>query len=113
MISNIRDHYVLRINGEPAERPQHVFMRTALAIHRGNMQLVLETYEYLSSDTIMHSHQTLHYAGTKDGTMNSSTIINLPSNSTEDTYDTMKECATALQGYSDVGISLQSVPSAG
>lgn len=104
---------MLKVDGETAERPQHVFMRTALALHREDIDLVLESYEQMSTNSIIHSQQTLHSSGTTEVTRISSTSINIPSDDTEDTYDAMKESALAIQGGSDVSISLQSIPSAG
>ena len=40
--------YLLKINGEIAERPQHMLMRVAVGIHLNDLDAVIETYELMS-----------------------------------------------------------------
>ena len=40
--------YLLKINGQIAERPQHMLMRVAVGIHKDNIDGVIETYELMS-----------------------------------------------------------------
>ena len=41
--------YLLKLSGEIVERPQHLFMRVALAIHGNNMEMVKRVYDSLSN----------------------------------------------------------------
>lgn len=47
------------------ERPQHMWMRIAIFLHRDNFELVKETYDYLSTKHFTHASPTLFNAGTK------------------------------------------------
>ena len=40
--------YLLKINGEIAERPQHMLMRVAVGIHLNDIDAAIETYELMS-----------------------------------------------------------------
>ena len=54
--------YLLRINGEVRERPQYLFMRVALCIHRNNIEKAFETYDYMSNKDFIHATPTLFNA---------------------------------------------------
>ena len=40
--------YLLRLDGNVAERPQHMLMRVAVGIHHGKIEKALETYDLMS-----------------------------------------------------------------
>lgn len=40
--------YLLKINGEIAERPQHMLMRVSIGIHPDDLDAAVETYELMS-----------------------------------------------------------------
>ena len=42
--------YLLRINKVIVERPQQMWMRVAIGIHKDNMEKVKETYDYMSQN---------------------------------------------------------------
>lgn len=56
--------YLLKINGQVAERPQHMLMRVALGIHGEDLKAAIETYHCLSLKYFTHASPTLFNAGT-------------------------------------------------
>lgn len=54
--------YLMRLNGVIMERPQHMLMRVALGIHRGNIPGVIETYHYMSQRWFTHATPTMFNA---------------------------------------------------
>lgn len=56
--------YLLRINGKVVERPQHMLMRVSVAIHKENLEKVIETYNFLSERYFTHASPTLFSACT-------------------------------------------------
>ena len=40
--------YLLRVNGEIAERPQHMLMRCSIGIHEDDLESAFETYHLMS-----------------------------------------------------------------
>ena len=47
--------YLLRLNGEIAERPQHMLLRVAVGIHHHNISKALETYDLMSQGYFTHA----------------------------------------------------------
>lgn len=60
----LENNHLLRINGKVIERPQHMLMRVAVAIHREDIDKVIETYNFLSKQYFIHAAQTLDTACT-------------------------------------------------
>jgi ribonucleoside-diphosphate reductase subunit M1 len=56
--------YLLKINGKVVERPQHMLMRVAVAIHGEDLEKVIETYNYTSERYFTHASPTLFSACT-------------------------------------------------
>ena len=57
--------YLLRVDNIIIERPQYLFMRVALCIHRDNLEKAFETYHHISNKDFIHATPTLFNAGTK------------------------------------------------
>src|SRR5215510_1151375 len=63
--------YLLRIDEKIAERPQHMYMRVAVGIHKNDMDEVIKTYHLLSEKWMTHATPTLFNAGTPKPQMSS------------------------------------------
>ena len=50
--------YLLRINGKIAERPQHMYMRVAIGIHKDDIQSAIATYHLMSERKFTHATPT-------------------------------------------------------
>ena len=50
--------YLLKLNGEIAERPQHMLMRVAIGIHMDDLDAAMETYELMSKKYFTHATPT-------------------------------------------------------
>lgn len=57
--------YLTRVDGAVAERPQHMWLRVALALWGEDLDRVRETYECLSTGKFTHASPTLFNAGMK------------------------------------------------
>ena len=57
--------YLLRINGQVVERPQHMLMRVAVGIHGEDIDAVKETYDLMSQRWFTHASPTLFNSGTQ------------------------------------------------
>ena len=55
--------YLLKIDGQLAERPQHMLMRVAVGIHKEDIDAAIETYNLLSERWFTHATPTLFNAG--------------------------------------------------
>jgi len=60
------------------ECPQHVFLRTAIQIHKPNKELIKETYELMSNLYFTHASPTLFNSGTKFPQLSSCFLLSMP-----------------------------------
>lgn len=60
------------------ERPQHMFMRVAVGIHRDDIDRVIETYDLMSAGYFTHATPTLYFSGTKLNQMSSCFLMKVP-----------------------------------
>jgi ribonucleoside-diphosphate reductase alpha chain len=73
--------YLLRINDAVAERPQHMFMRVAVGIHKTNVDAALETYELMSQRFFTHATPTLFNGGTPRPQLSSCFLLTMKEDS--------------------------------
>ena len=57
--------YLTRVDGVVVERPQHMWLRVALALWGEDIERVRETYEHLATGKFTHASPTLFNAGLK------------------------------------------------
>jgi len=55
----LQNGYLLKSNNKIIERPQYLFMRVAIQIHKENIQLVKQTYDSISKKYYTHATPTL------------------------------------------------------
>ncbi|CAI1954388.1 hypothetical protein SEUBUCD646_0E01580 [Saccharomyces eubayanus] len=105
--------YLLRINGQVAERPQHLIMRVALGIHGENIEAALETYNLMSLKYFTHASPTLFNAGTPKPQMSSCFLVAMKDDSIEGIYDTLKECALISKTAGGIGLHIHKIRATG
>jgi ribonucleoside-diphosphate reductase alpha subunit len=104
--------YLLRINGKIVERPQHLLMRVAVGIHKGDIDQVLKTYELCSLKFFTHATPTLFNAGTPRPQMSSCFLLTMKDDSIEGIYDTLKQCAQISKYAGGIGVSIHGIRAA-
>jgi ribonucleoside-diphosphate reductase alpha chain len=105
--------YLLRLNGEVAERPQHMLMRVAVGIHHNNIEKALETYDLMSEGYFTHATPTLFNSGTPMPQMSSCFLLTMQDDSLDGIYDTLKQCAMISKSAGGIGLSIHHVRSKG
>lgn len=101
--------YLLKIDGQIAERPQHMLMRVSVGIHLADIERVLETYNLLSQKFFTHATPTLFNAGTPNPQMSSCFLTTVKSDSIDGIYDTLKNCAIISKYAGGIGMSISNV----
>jgi ribonucleoside-diphosphate reductase alpha chain len=96
--------YLLKINGKPAERPQHMWMRVACGIWKDNLPEVVKTYELLSKGFFTHATPTLFNSGTKRPQLSSCFLIKIVDDSLEGIYKTLSDCAMISKNAGGIGV---------
>jgi ribonucleotide reductase alpha subunit len=105
--------YLLKIDGKVAERPQYMYMRTALQIWGENIQKVIETYNTLSEGLYTHATPTLFNSGTGRPQLSSCFLLDVENDSIEGIFNTLKESAQISKNAGGIGISFTKVRSKG
>ncbi|MFL2643551.1 MAG: ribonucleoside-diphosphate reductase subunit alpha, partial [Flavobacteriales bacterium] len=105
--------YLLKLNGEIAERPQHMLMRVSIGIHLNDLDSAIETYELMSKKYFTHATPTLFNAGTPKPQMSSCFLLTVKDDSIEGIYDTLKQTAKISQSAGGIGLSIHTIRSTG
>ncbi|APU68300.1 ribonucleoside-diphosphate reductase subunit alpha [Christiangramia flava] len=105
--------YLLKINGEIAERPQHMLMRVSIGIHPDDLDAAVETYELMSKKYFTHATPTLFNAGTPKPQMSSCFLLTMQDDSIDGIYDTLKQTAKISQSAGGIGLSIHNVRATG
>lgn len=109
-IHEMRRTFLLHIGGTIVERPQHMFMRIAVATHGSNIEHVLETYGYLSRGFYMHSSLALMTAGIRDQCPSSGLMFPADCSTKESMHSSVQKCAVISKYTTGIGMSLHTVP---
>ena len=105
--------YLLRIDGKIVERPQHMFMRVALGIHKTDIDSVIATYNLLSERWFTHATPTLFNAGTPKAQMSSCFLLTMKEDSIDGIYDTLKQTAKISQSAGGIGLAIHDIRATG
>jgi ribonucleoside-diphosphate reductase alpha chain len=105
--------YLLKLNGEVAERPQQMLMRVAMGIHSNDIDAAIETYNYMSEGWFTHATPTLFNSGTPKPQMSSCFLLTTKEDSISGIYDTLKQCAQISQSAGGIGLSIHDIRSTG
>ncbi|TZF82304.1 ribonucleoside-diphosphate reductase subunit alpha [Pedobacter sp. BS3] len=105
--------YLLKLDGKIAERPQHLFMRVAIGIHKSDVESAIKTYNLMSERWFIHATPTLFNAGTPKPQMSSCFLVAMKDDSIEGIYETLKQTAKISQSAGGIGLSIHNVRATG
>ncbi|MBL4677699.1 MAG: ribonucleoside-diphosphate reductase subunit alpha, partial [Mucilaginibacter sp.] len=105
--------YLLKLDGKIAERPQHLFMRVSVGIHKEDIESAIKTYNLMSERWFTHATPTLFNAGTPKPQMSSCFLLTMKDDSIEGIYDTLKQTAKISQSAGGIGLSIHNVRATG
>jgi len=105
--------YLLKLNGQIVERPQHMLMRVSIGIHKTDLDAAIETYELMSKRYFTHATPTLFNAGTPKPQMSSCFLLQMKEDSIDGIYDTLKQTAKISQSAGGVGLSIHNIRATG
>lgn len=104
----LQNAYLLKFNGEILERPQHLFMRVALAIHGNDMKMVKCVYDSLSNKYYTHATPTLFNSGTNYQQLSSCFLLGTE-DSVEGLYKTAADMAQISKWAGGIGVHISNV----
>lgn len=105
--------YLLKINGQIVERPQHMLMRVSVGIHPNDIESAIETYELMSKKFFTHATPTLFNSGTPKPQMSSCFLLSMKDDSIDGIYDTLRSTAKISQSAGGIGLSIHNVRATG
>lgn len=105
--------YLLRMNGEVVERPQHMLMRAAVGIHGTDIESAIQTYNLMSEKWFIHATPTLFNAGTPKPQLSSCFLLSTTDDSIDGIFETLSRCAKISQSAGGIGLSIHNVRATG
>ncbi|MCV9389214.1 ribonucleoside-diphosphate reductase subunit alpha [Reichenbachiella ulvae] len=105
--------YLMRLDGQIVERPQHMLMRVAVGIHKEDIKSAIQTYNLLSERWFTHATPTLFNAGTPKPQLSSCFLLTMKDDSIDGIYDTLKQTAKISQSAGGIGLSIHNVRATG
>ncbi|HEX5555155.1 MAG TPA: ribonucleoside-diphosphate reductase subunit alpha, partial [Chitinophagaceae bacterium] len=105
--------YLLRMAGRVSERPQHLYMRVAVGIHKEDIDRAIQTYHLMSERWFTHATPTLFNAGTPKPQMSSCFLLTMKEDSIDGIYDTLKQTARISQNAGGIGLSIHNIRATG
>lgn len=132
-IKTLEKSYLLRLDNKIVERPQHMLMRVAIAIHcvpPANSDLIpdmilcndpeisrlaaaFETYRYMSAHYFTHATPTLFNAGANYQQLSSCFLITMKDDSLSGIYKTLDDCAQIAKRAGGIGFSIHDIRAKG
>ena len=105
--------YLLKVEGKIVERPQHMYMRVAIGIHKNDVDSAIKTYNLMSERWFTHATPTLFNAGTPKPQMSSCFLLTMKDDSIDGIYDTLKQTAKISQSAGGIGLSIHNIRATG
>lgn len=95
------------------ERPQHMWMRVALALWGTDLNRAFETYDLLSQKYFTHATPTLFNAGTPRQQLSSCFLLSMSDDSIAGIYKTLGDCATISKYAGGIGLHVHNIRARG
>jgi len=105
--------YLLKIGDRVVERPQYLYMRVAVGICKGNLEMALRIYDDLSQHYYTHATPTLFNAGTRRPQMSSCFLIGNKGDDIDGLFDTIKDVAKISKWAGGIGLHVHDVRAKG
>jgi len=112
-MKTVMKNYLLRVNNMIVERPQDMFLRVAIGIHKHDTDSVIETYNYMSNKWFIHATPTLFNAGTNRPQMSSCFLLGVKDDSITGIYNTLEQCAQISKWAGGIGMHIHNVRATG
>jgi ribonucleoside-diphosphate reductase alpha subunit len=105
--------YLMRLDNHIVERPQYMFLRTAVGIHQTDLKAALETYDLMSQKWFIHATPTLFNAGTPKPQLSSCFLLSVTEDSIPGIFETLSRCARISQSAGGIGLSIHNIRAKG
>lgn len=104
--------YLMKLGGKIVERPQHLYMRVAIQVHKNDIKNIIKTYNLISQHFFTFASPTLFNAGSRLQNLSSCFLLG-----TEDSvggiFKTMSDVAQISKVGGGIGIHINNIRSKG
>lgn len=94
------------------ERPQHLYMRVAIGIHKDDIDSIIKTYHLISQHYYTHASPTLFNGGTRLANLSSCFLIGTE-DSIDGIYKTITDCGRISKVGGGIGVHITNIRSKG
>ena len=105
--------YLLKIDGQPAERPQQMLMRVAIGIHKEDLASAYKTYDLMSQGYFTHATPTLFNSGTRRPQLSSCFLVSMDDDSIQGIYKTLSDVAQISKNAGGIGLHIHNIRGTG
>ena len=108
-LKTLEKAYLQKVQNKILETPQYMYMRVSCSIHTDNIDLAIQTYDFMSSGYFIHATPTLFNAGSKTPQLSSCFLVAAKEDSLDGIYDTIKECAQISKWAGGIGLHVHNI----
>ena len=108
-----RSYLLKDVSLKIVERPQHLWMRVALALWANDLDRAFETYDLLSTKKFTHATPTLFSAGTPRQQLSSCFLLSMASDSISGIFKTLSDCAAISKHAGGIGLHVSNIRARG
>ena len=106
--STMRRMYLTKIGSKIVERPQHTYLRVAIALWGSDIPKVKETYDALSKKKFTHASPTLFNAGFKNSNLASCFLVHVD-DSLSDIFKSLGDVAQLSKYGGGIGLHMSDI----
>ena len=104
--------YLMKINDKIVERPQHLYMRVAIQVHKDDIDNIIKTYHLISQHYFTFASPTMFNAGSRLQNLSSCFLIGT-NDSIGGIYKTISDCAQISKVGGGIGVHINNIRSKG
>ena len=112
-IKTLEHSYLLKVDDRIVERPQHMLMRVAVAIHGEDIDAAIETYDLMSKHIFTHASPTLFNAGSTVQQLSSCFLIGLQEDSILGIFQMLTDTALISKTAGGIGLHIHDMRAKG
>ncbi|KAM0676799.1 ribonucleotide-diphosphate reductase subunit rnr1 [Binucleata daphniae] len=112
-LKTLMKSYLLKADGKALERPQDMFMRVTVGIHKEDIAEIEQTYKLMSKRYFIHATPTLFNSGTTHPQMSSCFLLDIDDDSVQGIYSTLTKCAIISKHVGGLGVHIHKIRAKG
>ena len=104
--------YLMKIDGKIIERPQHLYMRVAIQVHKDSIEDIIKTYHLISQHYFTFSSPTIFNSGSRLNNLSSCFLLGTH-DSINGIYKTIGDTASISKVGGGIGLHIHNIRSKG